>query len=521
MRIGVDVGGTNTDAVLLEDDRVLAKVKTATTADVTSGIQASLSALTRDAQVDPTAVGAVMIGTTHFTNAFVEGRDLCPVAVVRLCLPSTQAVPPLLDWPDEALAKVTATSFLCHGGHEFDGRRISEVVTAELEQVAKAVRRSGLESIALSAVHSPVNPEDEVRAAAILGELLPGVPISLSHEIGRIGLLERENATIVNACLRPLATRTVAAFRDAVTALGIEAPVYVSQNDGTLASMEVTEKYPVTTFTSGPTNSMRGAAFLSGVADAAVVDIGGTTADIGIIQSGFPRETTTDAQIGGVRTNFRLPDVVSLGIGGGSRVVLEPELAVGPASVGHAIRSEGLVFGGATLTATDLAVADGRAEVGDASLVRHLRGDLVRRALDHVEEEIADAVDLMRTSPEPLPVVLVGGGSILLRDRLPGASEVLRPPHYEVANAVGAAIAQVGGVCEQIHSLAVGTRDEAVAQVRAGAEAAAVAAGADPATVHVVDVEEVAMAYLPGAQTRIKVRAVGDLRMEREHALHR
>ena len=95
-------------------------------------------------------------------------------------------------------------------------------------------------------------------------------------------------------------------------------------------SVEYTERYPVATFASGPTNSMRGAAFLSGLDDCAVVDIGGTTADVGMLQHGFPREAAVAVDIGGVRTNFRMPDVLSLGIGGGSLVRADGEPTVGP-----------------------------------------------------------------------------------------------------------------------------------------------------------------------------------------------
>src|SRR6185295_18490588 len=203
----------------------------------------------------------------------------------------------------------------------------------------------------------------------IVGEELPDAAISLSHEIGRIGLLERENATIMNACLRDLAVNIVEAFHAALDEFGIDAPVYLSQNDGTLMTVDFAERYPVATFASGPTNSMRGAAFLSGLADCAVIDIGGTTSDVGILQHGFPREAAVAVEIGGVRTNFRMPDVLSLGIGGGSHV---DGAEVGPQSVGYELTSRALVFGGDVLTATDLAVAAGLADIGDRDRVAGL-----------------------------------------------------------------------------------------------------------------------------------------------------
>ena len=110
-----------------------------------------------------------------------------------------------------------------------------------------------------------------------------------------------------------------------------------------------------------------------------------------------------------------------------------------------------------------------------------------------------------------VPVVLVGGGSILVGDSLNGATEVIRPPHAEVANAIGAAIAQVGGQVEKVYSLENMGREEALTSARSEAVEKAVAAGADPASVEVVEVEEVPLTYIPSNAIRVRVKAVGDL----------
>jgi N-methylhydantoinase A/oxoprolinase/acetone carboxylase beta subunit len=522
MRVGIDVGGTHTDAVLMDANRVVAHAKTPTSADVTAGIVAALRTLIADGAVAAREIEAVMIGTTHFTNAFVEGRRLAPTAAIRLALPATRSLPPMVDWPQRALDAVGGKAYLCHGGHEFDGREIAPLDPDELRRVADDLAAAGMTSIALAGVFSSVNPEHEQRAAEILTAELPGVPISLSHEIGRVGLLERENATIINACLRPLAEQIVGAFAAAVAELGIGAPIFLSQNDGTLGTLEFAERYPVTTFTSGPTNSMRGAAFLSGVESCAVVDIGGTTADIGILHQGYPREAGASVPVGDVRTNFRMPDVLSLGIGGGSLVSQGREVTVGPTSVGYELTRRALVFGGDTFTASDLAVAAGRAEFGDVDAVAGIDALVVEEGLAWIEREIAEAVDRMKISAEPIPVVLVGGGSVLLGDHLAGAARVIRPEHFEVANAVGAAIAQVGGQIDRPVSLASQTRDEAIIAAMEDARQMAVRAGADPTTVRVVDVEEVSLAYMPGNAVRVRVKAVGDLELtEVGHAVHR
>jgi N-methylhydantoinase A/oxoprolinase/acetone carboxylase beta subunit len=516
MRIGIDVGGTNTDAVLMDDRRVLAEVKTPTTPDVTSGIVSALRTLISGSGVEASQVQGVMIGTTHFTNAVVEAKRLMPTAAIRLGLPATQALPPMVDWPDRLRQALGNHGFLVHGGHEFDGREISPLDPDELRRVAGEIGARGIRSVAISSVFSPVNTEFEQRAAEIVTGELPEAAISLSHEIGRIGLLERENATIMNACLRDLAVQIVEAFNAALAEFGIEAPVYLSQNDGTLMSVDYAERYPVVTFASGPTNSMRGAAFLSGILDCAVVDIGGTTSDVGVLQNGFPREASIAVEIGGVRTNFRMPDVFSFGLGGGSLVRDNGELTIGPDSVGYELTQRALVFGGSELTATDVAVAAGLAEIGDPALVASLDRDLVERAARLIETEIAEAVDRMKTSAGNIPVVVVGGGSILLGDALPGASELVKPDHFAVANAIGAAIAQIGGEVDRVFSLEQIPREQALEQAKSEATEKAIAAGASPGTVHIVDVEEVPLAYLPSNATRIHVKAVGELALGRE-----
>jgi N-methylhydantoinase A/oxoprolinase/acetone carboxylase beta subunit len=516
MRIGIDVGGTNTDAVLMDDRHVLAEVKTPTTPDVTSGIVSALRTLISDSGVEASQVQGVMIGTTHFTNAVVEAKRLMPTAAIRLGLPATQALPPMVDWPDRLRQALGNHAFLVHGGHEFDGREISPLDPDELRRVAGEIGARGIRSVAIASVFSPVNTAFEQRAAEIVTGELPEAAISLSHEIGRIGLLERENATIMNACLRDLAVQIVEAFNAALAEFGIEAPVYLSQNDGTLMSVDYAERYPVATFASGPTNSMRGAAFLSGILDCAVVDIGGTTSDVGVLQKGFPREASIAVEIGGVRTNFRMPDVFSFGLGGGSLVRDDGELTIGPDSVGYELTQRALVFGGTELTATDVAVAAGLAEIGDPARVASLDRDLVERAARLIETEIAEAVDRMKTSAGNIPVVVVGGGSILLGDALPGASELVKPDHFAVANAIGAAIAQIGGEVDRVFSLEQIPREQALEQAKSEATEKAVAAGASPGTVHIVDVEEVPLAYLPSNATRIHVKAVGELELGRE-----
>jgi N-methylhydantoinase A/oxoprolinase/acetone carboxylase beta subunit len=271
---------------------------------------------------------------------------------------------------------------------------------------------------------------------------------------------------------------------------------------------EMAAALPVMSFSSGATNSMRGAAFLSGLTDAMVIDVGGTTTDIGQLRRGFPREANSVVEVGGVRTLFRMPDLLSIGLGGGSLVSADA-ISVGPKSVGYRLIEEGLVFGGNTMTATDVAVAAGLAEIGDKRAVADLPRDLVQSALDIVRTKIEDSVDRMKTDARELPLIAVGGGAFLVPDRLVGISQVSHVPHGDCANAVGAAIAQVSGETDQIYREL--SREEAIAAAEAQARERAIVAGAERGTLQTVDVEDIPLAYLPGNALRIRVRVAGEM----------
>jgi N-methylhydantoinase A/oxoprolinase/acetone carboxylase beta subunit len=505
-RIGIDVGGTNTDAVLLEDGRVTRAVKTPTTPDVTGGIVSALRELSALPEIASGAIDGVVIGTTHFVNAAVQREGLMPVAAVRIGLPAAASLPPFCDWPEDFAAVVRGDVFMLEGGHDYDGRPIVPFDEAGMRRAAVQIRKHGIRSVAVAAIFSPLDPSCERRAAEILREECPEASVTLSYDLGRIGLLERENAALLNASLIPLARRTIAGFTAALRAGGIDAPLHLTQNDGTVMTAEAAAALPVMSFASGATNSMRGAAFLSGVGDAMVIDVGGTSTDIGQLRRGFPREANSVVTVGGVRTLFRMPDLLSIGLGGGSLVSREP-FTVGPRSVGFRLASEALVFGGARLTATDVAVAAGLAAIGDPAAVADLPADLVNQVLAEVRRRIEDAIDRMKTEAGLVPLVAVGGGAFLLPARLAGVDEVIRVPYGECANAVGAAIAQVSGESDRVYRDL--DRLAAIAMAEREAHDRAVAAGADEASLATVDVEDMPLAYLPGNALRVRVRVAG------------
>ena len=507
-RIGIDVGGTNTDAVLIDGDKITASIKVPTTQDVMSGVKAALAHVAAHIGDTPRPLDAVMIGTTHFTNAVVERARLERVAAIRIALPTGASLPPMCDWPEDLYRAVDPMIFMVHGGHEYDGSPLVPLREDEIREAAMKIRDAGVTSVAISATFSPLTTECEDRAAEIVRSIIPEARITLSNSLGRIGLLERENVALLNAALQSLGKTTVQAFKTALAEIGLDAPFFLTQNDGTVALADVAAANPVFSFASGPTNSMRGAAFLTGLSDAMVVDVGGTTSDIGCLIGGFPREANNIVHIGGVRTLFRMPDLLPIALGGGTVVDAETG-AIGPRSVGYRILHEARVFGGQTLTTSDIAVAAGMIEMGDPSLVSDLDPTFVQETLARMRAMVAENFDQMKTSAEDVPLIAVGGGAFLIPDEVPGASEVLRVENAGVANALGAAMAQVSGEVDQVFSDM--TREQALAAAETEARAAAIAAGADAASLQVLEIEDIPIAYLPGGARRVRVRVIGDI----------
>jgi len=457
-RIGIDVGGTNTDAVLMDGVDVLHAVKTATSTDVMTGVLAVLRKVISGSGIRAADLRAVMIGTTHFTNAITERRALARVGVIRLALPATQSLQPLSGWPEDIAAAIRADVHIVGSGFEFDGREIAPVVAAEIRAAAEAFSANGIRNVAISGVSSLIDDSQERRAARLLHEVMPDARVTLSSEVGGVGLLELENAAILNASLGDLGHSIMDALGNAMAQAGIAAPLFLTRNDGTLMSAERAARFPILTVACGPTNSMRGAAFLSKETDAIVIDIGGNTSDVGVLHQGFPRAVDAVIDVGGVRTNFRMPDIRTIALGGGTRISADYE-SIGPESVGYRLHEEALVFGGRTLTASDIAVAGGLAGFGDRDFVAHLDRDSVDRCITRMQDKLAAAVDRVRVSDISVPLLVVGGASALAGDRL-GGLVVTRPPHFAVANAVGAAMAQASGKYERLLDLDTLSRGE-------------------------------------------------------------
>ncbi len=336
--------------------------------------------------------------------------------------------------------------------------------------------------------------------------------ITLSHEIGRIGLLERENATIMNACLRELAAHIVAAFHAALAELGIEAPVYLSQNDGTLMSARLRRALPGGDVRLRPDqlDARRGLPLrphrLRGRRHRRH-DLGRRRPPARLPARGVGRGRDR-------RRAHELPDAGRALARARRRLARRTdEPTVGPQSVGYELTSRALVFGGDMLTATDLAVAAGLAEIGDPGRVAGLDAE---PALARIEERIAETVDRMKTSADPIPVVVVGGGCDPA-PRLASGRERARRSRSTSRSRTRSALRSPRSAARSTRwsrsRARPATRRWRRRRRRPPRRRSPPAPSRDG--VRVVDVEDVPLAYLAGNATRIRVKAVGDLDLER------
>ncbi|KAH9504678.1 hypothetical protein Btru_062559 [Bulinus truncatus] len=312
---------------------------------------------------------------------------------------------------------------------------------------------------------------------------------------------------------------------------------------------------------------MRGAAFLSELKDAIVLDIGGTTTDAGVLKNGFPREAASHVKVGGVRTNFRMPDVVSIGLGGGSYVKEHTKrdgsvssISVGPLSAGLNLIKESFVFNTSSdhsnrsITATDVAVAYGICQLGNADTVKNLDKPLVSKAVDEIHRLVEEVIDKVKLSKEELPVIIVGGGSILIDKtrQLKGIKQLIIPEHFGVANAIGAALSKVSASFNNIVNLIdrinahemelcvnealkavtndpdgkeservsndakkpflIKARDKVIEEICENVKALVISQGANSQSLEILEKEDSVIAYIPGNATQIKVKIVGDLK---------
>ena len=364
----------------------------------------------------------------------------------------------------------------------------------------------------------------------------PCVVLIIKHLVGRLGILERENAAILNASLLGLGRSFIRSIQEALSYAGLSGTrLCVSCNDGTMISAQEALRMPVRVIASGPSNSMIGASYIlnppkhwqseseahSDQGDALIViDIGGSTTDAGVLlTTGYPREASAYSEIAKLKVNFAMPDVQSIGLGGGSVVKWEfrngqrHAISIGPESVGLKLMEKATCFGGDVLTATDIIIAAGDTpNFGNTSVV--LEDSLIISAKEIISCKLEELVDEIKTTATPLPVAIVGGGSILLQSSLRGTSNILRNPLAPVANAVGAAVAKLSSTLDIIQHMDNGrspSEDQKI--IRSKVEEAiqnCVKRGALKESIRIITQDLLSLSYVSN-KVRTVVQAVGDL----------
>lgn len=536
--IGIDVGGTNTDSVLIDacslgskTSGVISYHKSSTTADVSVGISKAIDRLfDEDNGCDPAEILAVTIGTTHFINAVIEQDKarLEPVAVIRLCGPYSQGSYPFSDFPPGLTKIIKSYTAFVNGGNRVDGSQIQALDQDMILEHARKIKALGIKNVAIVGIFAIINKSHEQRAAELVRTVIPDGNIVMSHTVSAIGYLARENASILNASIMSFATKIIRSFIKSVRSRGLNCPILLTQNDGTVLTVNEALKTPIRTFSSGATNSMRGAAFLCGQENdirgksIMVVDIGGTTTDVGLLlPTGFPRQSSSHSEVGGVRMNFSMPHVESIGFGGGSIVRQSNEaITVGPDSVGAEIKKRAKIFGGDTVTTTDVTVAitggESIFEVGDKSKVKGLFTESYKEKFQEiVKSKLERVIDKMRTSPDPIPVLLVGGGSFIAPMKLEGASKVYRPPYFHIANAIGAAMGKLSASLQRIEFLnSINEKEEVIERIKREVTADIIAKGALESSIQIVDLSYDPVPYVDRTYT-FQIKVVGDIDYEK------
>jgi N-methylhydantoinase A/oxoprolinase/acetone carboxylase beta subunit len=326
--LGIDTGGTYTDGVLLEynTNRIIAAHKSLTTKrDFSIGIENVIKEIELK---DPAAIQMVSISTTLATNAIAEGKGK------RVALFLIGYDPELIDSFDMGKRFATPLYYYINGGHDLHGEESAPLDLQDLLEKTRLVQGK-VDAIAVSSYFSPRNPDHEIRAQKAIASVCE-LPIVLGHQLStKLGSVERATTAALNASLLAVLQEFIIAVRRAMENRGINAPLMVVRGDGTLMNDEFAAQSPVETIHSGPAASAIGGRFLSGEDHALVLDIGGTTTDLALIQDGKVNISETGASVSGYKTAVNAANLFSMGLGGDSQITLNRgnEITIGPERV--------------------------------------------------------------------------------------------------------------------------------------------------------------------------------------------
>ncbi|MEJ5905607.1 hydantoinase/oxoprolinase family protein [Pseudomonas kermanshahensis] len=375
-RLGVDVGGTFTDLLLFDDaDGRFWRHKTPSTPhDSSEGIVTGVKAICDKAEIQPSAIEVFLHGTTVATNAVLEGKGsrvgLMVTEGYRQVMQIARSLVPgglaaWIVWPKpEPLAALEDTVEVL-GRMGADGKQVRPLDEANIRAQLEVLKTRKVEALTVSLINAYVNGAHELRVGELAAEILPGVPVSLSHQVlPEMQEYERTLTTVANASVRPVVGRYIRNLRAQLKALGMGAQFALLRSDGGLMSSEAAEDYPVSLLMSGPAGGVTGALWVAGNAglkNILTLDVGGTSTDVALIENLEPRLART-TEVGHLAVRVSALDVKTVGAGGGS-IARVPELTralrVGPESAGAVPGPVCYSRGGTEATVTDANVVLG------------------------------------------------------------------------------------------------------------------------------------------------------------------
>ena len=375
-RLGVDVGGTFTDLLLFDEGSGdFWRHKTPSTPhDSSEGILNGVNALCAEAGVSPGEIAYFLHGTTVATNAVLEGKG------ARVGLVTTQGYRQIMQiarsfvpgglagwivWPKpEPLAKLEDTVEI-KGRMDARGHEVRPIDDADIRAALEKLKAQGVEALTVSLINAYLNGAHEARVGELAAEILPGVPVSLSHVVlPEMQEYERTLTTVANAAVRPLVGRYVRNLRDRLKQVEMTGRLSLLRSDGGLMSSQKAEEHPVSLLMSGPAGGVTGALWVAknaGLKNILTLDVGGTSTDVALIEHGEPRRART-TEVGHLSVRASSLDVKTVGAGGGS-IAYVPELTgalrVGPQSAGAVPGPAAYGKGGTQPTVTDANVVLG------------------------------------------------------------------------------------------------------------------------------------------------------------------
>ena len=375
-RLGVDVGGTFTDLLLFNDEsgRFWRHKTPSTPHDSSEGIITGVKAICEKANIATSQVDVVLHGTTVATNAVLEGKGVRVGLVVtegyRQMMQVARSLVPgglaaWIVWPKpEPLAKLEDTVEI-KGRIDAYGNEVRSLDEDNIREQLLALKARNIQALTVSLMNAYVCGEHELRVAALAAEIMPDVPVSLSHLIlPEMQEYERTLTTVANAAVRPIVSRYVSNLRSRLRDLGIQGKISLLRSDGGLMSSEASEEKPVSLLMSGPAGGVTGALWVAknaGLKNILTLDVGGTSTDVALIENGEPRLVRT-TDVGDLTVRVSALDVKTVGAGGGS-IAKIPELTkalrVGPESAGAVPGPVAYSRGGTVATVTDANVVLG------------------------------------------------------------------------------------------------------------------------------------------------------------------